>query len=67
MDGRRSRGYRSGQPQRKSVEEIFVWMKTVGGELVIGLVVRTPVWAYFVAGTYSMLWITNLELSLQAG
>jgi len=62
-------GYRTSQRIRKRVEEIFGWMKTVGGlrRSRYRGVERTQAWAYFVAGTYNLLRITNLGLSLQAG
>jgi IS5 family transposase len=65
---RNCRCYRTSQRLRKQVEEIFGWMKTVGGlrrSRYCG-VDRTQAWAYFVAGTYNLLRITNLGLSLQA-
>jgi IS5 family transposase len=62
-------GYRVSQRIRKRLEEIFGWMKTVGGlrRSRYRGVERTQAWAYFVAGTYNLLRITNLGLSLQAG
>jgi transposase len=62
-------GYQTSQRIRKRVEEIFGWMKTVGGlrRSRYRGVERTQAWAYFVAGTYNLLRITNLGLSLQAG
>jgi len=62
-------GYRVSQRIRKRVEEIFGWMKTVGGlrRTRYRGVDRTQAWAYFVAGTYNLLRITRLELSLQSG
>jgi hypothetical protein len=62
-------GYRTSQRIRKRVEEIFGWMKTVGGlrRSRYRGVERTQAWAYFVAGAYNLLRITNLGLSLQAG
>jgi IS5 family transposase len=62
-------GYRTSQRLRKRVEEIFGWMKTVGGlrRSRYRGVERTQAWAYFVAGTYNLLRITNLGLRLQAG
>lgn len=71
LDGRtlgRS-GYRVSQKLRKRVEEIFGWMKTVGGlrRTRYRGVERTQAWAYFVAGTYNLLRITRLGLSLQTG
>jgi IS5 family transposase len=44
-------------------------MKTVGGfrRTRYRGMERTQAWAYFVAGTYNLLRMTNLGLSLQAG
>ena len=69
MKARVSIGYRTSQRLRKRVEEIFGWMKTVGGfrRTRYRGMERTQAWAYFVAGTYNLLRITNLGLSLQAG
>ena len=71
LDGRTTgrAGYRLSQRLRKRVEEIFGWMKTVGGfrRTRYRGVERTQAWAYFVAGTYNLLRITNLGLSLRAG
>ncbi len=71
LDGRTTgrAGYRTSQRIRKRVEEIFGWMKTVGGlrRSRYRGVERTQAWAYFVAGAYNLLRITNLGLSLQAG
>ena len=71
LDGRTigRAGYHTSQRIRKRVEEIFGWMKTVGGlrRSRYRGVERTQAWAYFVAGTYNLLRITNLGLSLQAG
>jgi len=71
LDGRTTScaGYQTSQRIRKRVEEIFGWMKTVGGlrRSRYRGVERTQAWAYFVAGTYNLLRITNLGLSLQAG
>ena len=71
LDGRTTgrAGYRTSQRVRKRVEEIFGWMKTVG-DLRRSRdrgVERTQAWAYCVAGTYNLLRITKLGLSLQAG
>jgi transposase len=62
-------GYRTSQRIRKRVEEIFGWMKTVGGMRRSRYrgVERTQAWAYFVAGTYNLLRITNLGLSRSTG
>jgi len=71
LDGRTTgrAGYQTSQRLRKRVEEIFGWMKTVGGlkRTRYRGVERTQAWAYFVAGTYNLLRITNLGLRLQAG
>jgi transposase len=71
LDGRTigRTGYRTSQRIRKRVEEIFGWMKTVGGRRRSRYrgVERTQAWAYSVAGTYHWLRITKLGLSLQAG
>ena len=71
LDGRTTgrAGYRASQRLRKRVEEIFGWMKTVGGlrRSRYRGVERTQAWAYFVAGTYNLLRITKLGLSSQAG
>ena len=71
LDGRTTRqeGYRLSQRIRKRVEEIFGWMKTVGGlrRSRYRGEERTQAWAYFVAGAYNLLRMTNLELSLQGG
>ena len=56
-------GYQTSQRSRKRVEEIFGWVKTVGGlrrsrdrgrE-------RTQAWGYFVASTYNWLRLARLE------
>ena len=68
LDGRTTRaaGYRTSQRIRKRVEEIFGWIKTVGGmrrTRYRGLD-RNQAWAYFVAGTYNLLRITRLGMSV---
>lgn len=62
-------GYRISQRIRKRVEEIFGWMKTVGGMRRTRYrgIERTQAWAYFVASTYNLLRITRLALNAQAG
>jgi len=62
-------GYRTSQRLRKRVEEIFGWLKTVGGfrRSRYRGVERTQAWAYFVAGTYNLLRLANLELRSKAG
>src|SRR6202521_2192420 len=71
LDGRTTRrnGYRVSQRIRKRVEEIFGWMKTVGGMRRTRYhgVERTQAWAYFVAATYNLLRITRLGSTLETG
>ena len=58
-------GYQTSQRIRKRVEEIFGWMKTVGGlrrSRYRGQE-RTQAWGYFVAGTYNLLRMARLELA----
>lgn len=57
-------GYQTSQRIRKRVEEIFGWIKTVGGlrrSRYRGRE-RTQAWGYFVAGTYNLLRLARLEL-----
>jgi transposase len=68
LDGRTTtkESYRVSQRIRKRVEEIFGWIKTVGGlrrSRYRGKE-RTQAWSYFVAGTYNLLRIARLS---QAG
>jgi transposase len=59
------RGYQTSQRIRKLVEEIFGWVKTVGGlrrSRYRGRE-RTQAWSYFVAGTYNLLRMARLELT----
>jgi hypothetical protein len=65
LDGRTTRkgGYQTSQRIRKRVEEIFGWIKTVGGlrrSRYRGRE-RTQAWGYFVAGTYNLLRMARLE------
>lgn len=57
-------GYQSSLRIRKRVEEIFGWMKTVGGlrRTRYRGRERTQAWGYFVAGTYNLLRMARLEL-----
>ena len=60
-------GYRLSLRIRKRVEEIFGWMKTVGGlrrSRYRGME-RTQAWGHFVAATYNLLRMARLE-SVQA-
>lgn len=65
LDGRTTgkASYRISQKIRKRVEEIFGWIKTVGGlrrSRYRGRE-RTQAWGYFVAGTYNLLRLARLE------
>jgi transposase len=56
-------GYQTSLRIRKRVEEIFGWIKTVGGlrrSRYRGQE-RTQAWGYFVAGTYNLLRLARLE------
>lgn len=64
LDGRTTRqpGYQVSLKLRKRVEEIFGWIKTVGGfrrSRYRGLE-RTQAWGDFVAGTYNLLRMARL-------
>lgn len=56
-------GYQRSQKARKRVEEIFGWMKTVGGlrRTRYRGVERTQAWAYFVASAYNLLRLAKLR------
>jgi transposase len=58
----RHEGYKLSQRARKKVEEIFGWMKTVGGlrKTRYRGVERTGLWAYFVAAAYNLVRIAKL-------
>ncbi len=65
LDGRTTArsGYQVSLRIRKRVEEIFGWIKTVGGlrrSRYRGQE-RTQAWGYFVAGTYNLLRMARLE------
>jgi len=64
VDGRTtsSRGYQTSRRVRKRVEEIFGWMKTVGGlrRTRYRGTERTQAWAYFVGSTYNLLRLAKL-------
>jgi len=67
LDGRTTTkaSYRLSQKLRKRVEEIFGWLKTVGGvrrSRYRGRE-RTQAWGYFVAGTYNLLRLARLALA----
>ena len=61
-------GYQSSQKLRKRVEEIFGWMKTVGGlrRTRYRGVGRTQAWAYLVASSYNLLRMAKLGLHAPA-
>jgi transposase len=56
-------GYATSQKVRKRVEEIFGWMKTVGGlrKTRYRGIERTQSWAYMVAGAYNLLRMARLS------
>src|SRR3954469_24542814 len=64
VDGRTTRheGYAISQRCRKKVEEIFGWMKTVGGfrKTRYRGTRRTGLWAYLVAAAYNMVRMSKL-------
>jgi transposase len=64
LDGRTtcSSGYQKSQRIRKRVEEIFGWMKTVGGlrKTRYRGISRTQAWAYFVGSAYNLLRMVRL-------
>jgi transposase len=57
-------GCQTSQRIRKRVEEIFGWMKTVGGlrRSRYRGIERTQAWGYFVAGTYNLLRMARLDV-----
>ena len=65
IDGRTTRhpGYRESQKVRKQVEEVFGWMKTVGGfrRMRYRGVELTGLAGYFVATAYNLVRMTNLQ------
>jgi transposase len=71
MDGRTTTrsGYQTSQRIRKRIEEIFGWMKTVGGlrRSRYRGIDRTQAWAYFVASAYNLLRMAKLELIASGG
>jgi IS5 family transposase len=71
LDGRTTgkAGYQVSQRLRKRVEEIFGWMKTVGGMRRTRYrgIERTQAWAYLVAGTYNLLRMARLSMPAKAG
>lgn len=65
----RTEGYQVSQRQRKRVEEIFGWMKTVGGMRKTRFIgeAKTQMAAFISAAAYNLLRIANLTRSTQAG
>ena len=67
LDGRTSgrSGYQTSQRIRKRVEEIFGWVRTVGGlkRSRYRGIERTQAWGCFVAGTYNLLRLARLSLA----
>lgn len=61
-------GYVTSQRRRKIVEEVFGWMKTVGGGRKLRYVglVRNRLWAIFTATAYNLVRIVNLEAAARA-
>lgn len=69
IDGRTTRhsGYEISQRRRKRIEEIFGWMKTVGGGRKLRFIgqARNRAWALMTGTTYNL--IRMGKLSLQSG
>ncbi len=65
LDGRttRTEGYKVSQRKRKRVEEIFGWLKTVGGMRKTRFIgeARTQIAAYLSAAAYNLLRIAKLQ------
>ena len=65
IDGRTTRhaGYAVSQRCRKKVEEIFGWMKVIGGlrKTRYRGIERTGLWAYLVGTAYNLIRIAKLE------
>jgi len=66
LDGRTTRqaSYEVSQRKRKRVEEIFGWMKVIGGlrrSRFTGIA-RTGLWAYFVGAAYNLVRLARLAL-----
>lgn len=61
-----SPGYGTSQRMRKRVEDIFGWMKTVGGMRKTRYrgIDRTQSWVYMVAGAYNLLRMARLSLKV---
>ena len=67
IDGRttRHRGYAVSQRRRKRVEEVFGWMKTVGGgrKLRYAGTARNRLWLEFAAAAYNLVRMAKLDLA----
>ena len=67
MDGRTTgaRGYATSQKIRKRIEEIFGWMKTVGGMRKSRYrgIARTQAWGSFVGATFNLVRMAGLEVA----
>ena len=67
VDGRTTRhpGYATSQRRRKRVEEIFGWLKTVGGgrKLRYAGPARNRLWLEFAAAAYNLVRMAKLELA----
>jgi len=65
LDGRttRHRAYAVSQRSRKRVEEIFGWMKTIGGlrKTRFRGIARTQLYAYLVGAAYNLLRLSRLR------
>jgi transposase len=71
LDGRttNSKGFQTSSRIRKRIEEIFGWVKTVGGlrKSRHRGIERTQMSAYFVAGAYNLLRMANLSRQVSPG
>ena len=67
VDGRTTRhaGYAVSQRRRKRVEEVFGWLKTVGGGRKLRYVgrARNRSWLEFAAAAYNLVRMAKLELA----
>jgi IS5 family transposase len=70
LDGRTTRhaGYRTSQRIRKRVEEVFGWVKTVGGgrKLRYKGIARNRLWWEFTAAAYNLVRMARLALNSPA-
>jgi transposase len=64
-----SKGFETSTRIRKRIEEIFGWVKTVGGfrKTRFRGITRTQMSAYFVAGAYNLLRMANLSRQVSPG